>query len=131
MKNFLPREFNHLAEMDLEFLGFLDEVRTNAALPFYLTSDYRSPATNAAAGGHPASLHLKGMAVDFVTPSCRARQAQGYYAEIWRIAKAIMDTPTTRAVQFEIVKGPTDWHLHLGLYPQDAPNESKIVVTTD
>ena len=131
MKNFLPREFNHLAEMDLEFLGFLDEVRTNAALPFYLTSDYRSPEINTAIGGHPASLHIKGMAVDFVTPSCRARQAQGYYAEIWRIAKAIMSTPATRAVQFEIVKGPTDWHLHLGLYPKDAPNESKIVVTTD
>ena len=131
MKNFSPSEFNNLAEMDQDFICFLDEVRTRAGMPFYLTSDYRSSATNTAAGGHPASLHIKGMAVDFVTRASRARQAQDYYREIWKIAKAVMETPTTRAIQLEIVKGPTDWHLHLGLYPKDAPNESKIVVTTD
>lgn len=136
LRNFSEGEFNNFAKMDQEFLKFLDDVRTLAGMPFYLTSDYRSPQRNAEIGGHVASLHPKGMAVDFVTQSCRSRLAQDYYADIYKIMWAIVKVTDAqpshnRAVQFEIVKGPNDWHLHLGLHPKGAPKESKVVVALD
>ena len=136
MRNFLPSEFNDLDSMDPVFLTFLDEVRTLAGMAFYLTSDYRTPEVNAEIGGSQYSLHPKGMAVDFVTKSCRNRDSQAYYADIFKIVWATVTatntgTPHNRAIQFEIVKGPNDWHLHLGLYPKGAKNDSKIIVALD
>jgi hypothetical protein len=136
MRYFKPEEFNHLKKMDQTFLRFLDDVRSLSGVPFYLTSDYRSLETNREIGGHPSSLHLRGMAVDFVTPGCRNRDAQRYYEELWMIQWAVnkvIDAGDScrRNVQLEIVKGPNDWHLHLGLYPRGDIRKSKVVVALD
>ena len=137
---FKRNEFDHFDDMELEFLMFLDAVRHKAGVPFYLTSDGRDPVRNAAVGGSPHSLHLydraqemKACAVDWATPGSRARDAQRYYAELWQIIQAVVAVAEheERFVQLEVVKGKTDWHLHLGLYRDGHPGPSKLVIATD
>jgi hypothetical protein len=131
LKHFNPNEFRQPDKMDEEFLMWLDNVRDTAGVPMRLTSDYRSPETNRRVGGHPASLHVLGRAVDFSTPYSRARDAQGYYAELYRIIDAVCITFRDDHAQVEFVKGPTDWHVHLGLYPEDWTGPDKLIIATD
>lgn len=42
----------------------LDYARLLAGVPFTITSGFRTPEENAAAGGSPNSAHLRGLAVD-------------------------------------------------------------------
>ena len=130
LKHFKPEEFDGPEQMDEYFLQWLDTVRALADVPFYITSDWRSVLNNRRVGGHPASLHVKGRAVDFATPGSRARDAQKYYEELFDIAYAIFSN-YEGTVQFEIVKGPTDWHIHLGLYDDDWTGPDKLIVATD
>lgn len=51
-------------QMDKIFLESLDTLRHNAAIPFNITSSYRSPEYNASVGGAKRSMHLQGRAVD-------------------------------------------------------------------
>ena len=121
--HFKPEEFNHPDNMDSEFLQFLDEVRIECGVPFYLTSDYRTGS----------GLHPLGRAVDLATPGSRARDSQKYYEELWLITDAVMlqaDLDKEK-VQLELVKGPTDWHVHIGLYDIDWGGPSKLVVALD
>jgi hypothetical protein len=136
LRHFNEAEFNNFAAMDKDFLRFLDEVRHLSDVPFHLTSDYRSAEHNARVGGHPSSLHVTGSAVDFVTPGCQTRNKQVYYRELWQIAWGLMQANRNgwaheRSIQFEIVKGPNDWHIHLGLWPDGDSRKSKLIVATD
>jgi len=132
LKHFSPAEFHFPDEMDEEFLLFLDEVREYAKVPFFLTSDYRTPEHNQQVGGHPRSLHVKGRAVDFVTPGCRARDNQLYYEELFKITDAVMYIATDNdKVQLELVKGSSDYHVHLGLYPDGWLGPSKLIIHVD
>lgn len=53
-------------KMNAEFLRKLDECRHLSGTPFVITSAFRSSEKNKLVGGAPASLHLKGRAVDIM-----------------------------------------------------------------
>ena len=161
MKNFRDKEFKHLDKMDPEFLQFLDDVRTEAGVPFFLTSDARDWRTNKQVGGSSTSLHLYvhenklvnqeerlASAVDFATPGSRARNKVLWREECWKIAEAVVLVSRSRetfgpegetwslpiyrrAVQLEYVQGPNDWHCHLALQPNGSPIKSKIILKQD
>lgn len=50
-----PRDFRHPGMMDVDFLRLLSRVRRDAAVPFRIVSDYRTPEGNP---GASASAHL-------------------------------------------------------------------------
>ena len=124
--------------MEEEFLDFLDDVREYAGIPFFLTSDGRGPEINDSVGGSPYSLHLfddtkDATAVDFTTTSSRNRDKKQYKIDLFKILDAIFFEVAylDREVQIELVQGPTDWHVHLGLYPKGDTRESKVVLALD
>lgn len=122
MKHFQPSEFRAFDKMAPEFLAFLDDVRDTAGVPFRLTSDWRSPVGNAAASGSsPTSLHLLGRAVDFTVPWTREA--------LWSVTMAVMLRAHGHSVELELVSGPTDHHIHLGLFPDNRP--SRLILTLD
>jgi len=138
LKHFEDHEFRKKDKMDTEFLAFLDEVRGEAGLGFYLTSDARDAETNKQAGGVSTSLHVydntkKASAVDFVTKNSRNRNTQGYYEDLWKITAAVIKVANhhKQRVQLELVKGKEDWHIHLGLYPSTWLGTSKIILAKD
>jgi len=61
------------SKMDMNFINMLQQARNNAGIPFKITSGYRSPASNAKAGGVSESAHLKGMAADIAVTDGRQR----------------------------------------------------------
>lgn len=61
------------AQMDGELLTRLDRARELAGVPLVLSSAIRCPAHNRAVGGGSSSSHLKGLAVDILTPGNQAR----------------------------------------------------------
>ena len=152
MRNFKDSEFNFIDRMDPEFLLFLDDVRDEAGVPFFLTSDARDWRANHRAGGVSTSLHLYvpseerfASAVDFATPMSRQRNIVGWREECYKIARAVVvvaealrernriltEKYAGRAVQLEFVQGPTDWHVHLGLQPEGSPIKSKLILKLD
>lgn len=54
-------------EMNVQFLKMLQDVRSELARPFYITSGYRCSKHNEKVGGSPMSKHQFGMAVDIST----------------------------------------------------------------
>ena len=52
------------ADMDMQFVEWLEQVRVRAGIPFFITSGFRCPSHNAAVGGVPNSAHMRGTAVD-------------------------------------------------------------------
>ena len=110
LEHFQVSEFRHPELLAHEFLFWLDRVRHAAGVAFKLTSDGRTPEHNAEVGGAPSSLHLRGRAVDFtVTPWTPEALA--------RVLVAVCLTPTPQSVgwELELVAGPQDKHVHLGL----------------
>ena len=74
MKYFNKNEFvmgkeNVFDKMEPEFLLMLDDLREAVGEPLYINSSYRSPEYNASIKGAPASMHLKGRAVDIACES--------------------------------------------------------------
>jgi zinc D-Ala-D-Ala carboxypeptidase len=63
--HFRPDELSGLSERLVEML---EKAREIAGTPFILTSGYRAPDQNSAAGGVPTSLHMQGLAVDIRWP---------------------------------------------------------------
>jgi hypothetical protein len=61
------------APMNEKFLHMLDLARTNAGIPFRITSGYRCEKHNLEVGGKPDSAHLKGCAVDIACSDSEMR----------------------------------------------------------
>lgn len=59
--------------MDEEFLEMLDDARSRAAIPFVVTSGYRTEAHNFEVGGTQNSSHMKGCAADIACRGSRDR----------------------------------------------------------
>lgn len=138
LRHFRREEFRHPDNVEKEFLEFLDDVREAAGIPFLITSDGRDEETNKKVGGSPYSLHLfvegrDATAVDFTTLSSRARDKRQYKLDLFKILDAIFFEILylDRELQLELVQGPTDWHIHLGLYPEGDTRESRVVLALD
>jgi len=54
----------------------LQALRDILQRPITITSGYRTPQQNKAAGGHPLSYHLRGMAADIVVAGLSPKQVQ-------------------------------------------------------
>jgi zinc D-Ala-D-Ala carboxypeptidase len=76
-KNFLKKEFKckHCQEntMDGLFMDMLQQARTEAMVPFRITSGRRCPYWNAKIGGKPDSSHLLGIAADIACDNSKDR----------------------------------------------------------
>lgn len=81
----------------------LDRARGLAKVPFLITSGFRTPEQNIAAGGAPNSAHLRGLAVDLRchSPWSRYRMVSGAYLAGFR----------------RMVLYASDGHLHLDADP--------------
>lgn len=123
MKKLKPADFKHFERMAPDVLDFLDTVLDQAGVAYRLTSDWRDPATNAAASGSsPTSLHLSGRAVDLVvTPWNRET--------LWAFTAAVVRNSANRSVELELVSGPSDKHIHLGLFPDGRPSRLVLSLT--
>lgn len=58
LHHFGPADFTHPDKMGLEFVEWLDSVRTLAGVPMIVSSDWRSATHNADVGGAADSAHL-------------------------------------------------------------------------
>lgn len=123
MKHFTEAEFHNFAHMSPEILTLLDDVREMCGVPLRLTSDYRSPAANAAASGSsPTSLHLLGRAVDFV-PAVWDRET------LFRIVAAVILCKKDASIELELVQGAADKHVHLGVFPDKRASRLVLNIT--
>jgi len=73
LKYFKASEFKYPDKMNSFLLHCLDDFRNTAGIPVIITSDYRTPEENAAAGGAKNSAHLRGLAVDIAVSNSRER----------------------------------------------------------
>jgi hypothetical protein len=98
------------ADMEASFMDVLQEVRTAAKFPFFITSGFRCPAHNASIGGGPE--HVLGKAADIHV----------YFGHAWTLnaAAARLGVPRIGWRQ----KGPIDKRfIHLGTAgPDEAPS---------
>lgn len=135
LKYFKESEFKYPELMKEWFVYWLDTVRDVANEKFILTSDGRPRNVNAGASGSSStSLHLVGQAVDMKLP-VRSR-------ELWNIVSAVVLRSATSSelrkelerrevhgqlpvmgVELELVHGPTDRHIHLGVDSRVTFNE--------
>jgi uncharacterized protein YcbK (DUF882 family) len=108
---FAPNEWRHADLVDWEFAKWLDIVRLYSRVPLILTSDARTPAENAAAGGAPTSLHLLGRAVDI--------HWDFDDKQLFQLLDAICDAGQGRSVELEVVPTGAQRHVHVGLFPDE------------
>ncbi len=92
----------------LRVAAWLEAARAVVGAPLRVTSGYRTPSENAAAGGVPDSDHLRGLAADFeavgLTP----------YAVYRRLAAGRVQLPPFDQLIFYA----SDDHVHVGLGPR-------------
>ena len=115
LRHFAESEFNHPEEMAPAFLLLLDNIRDIADIPFYLTSDYRTPDENKRVGGSTTSLHMQGAAVDFVVSPWNS-------VLLWEVVRsvALVEAAYGATFELEISQSPSDRHFHLGLQKKGA-----------
>ena len=122
---FKRREFKHPELVDEEAAYFLDAVRAEYGASLVLTSDARTVAENASIPGHSTtSLHLQGRAFDLrwtFTKESLDRLVNAIYR-----VRDDMDVAT----EIELVRGPTDQHVHIGVWP-DSLHPSTLVLALD
>ena len=113
LRYFKKSEFSDFEAMETDLLELLDQVRYQVGVPFVVTSSFRNDEENDRVGGNRDSWHLTGEAVDFVPTVWNAKV-------LWDITYAVMTIGQTYpkfTIQLELVSGPTDKHIHLGLSP--------------
>lgn len=123
LRHFTMAEFIHPDLVDNAAAVFLDDVRNLYGEPLTLTCDARTVEENAAASGSsPTSLHLLGRAFDIKWIADPER--------LWIFVEAVYLAAGERAVELELVNGPTDRHLHVGLYP-NGTHRSRLLIRAD
>lgn len=128
LRHFTAAEFHHPDLVDNQAAVFLDQLREAYGAPLTLTSDARTPVENAAArGSSPTSLHLLGRAFDLRWP--------GNEAQAWAFLRAFFlalgwkPPEAEKSVELELVHGPTDKHIHFGIFPDARP--SRLIVAAE
>lgn len=107
-RHFSPDEFDHPERMDRELLARLDYARTQAGIPFVVTSDFRPDEND-----ELDSAHEIGKAVDIRAHDGRTR---------WRVVKAAINAGIKRI-------GVYDKHVHLdNATPADDPRFVEEVI---
>lgn len=101
----MPRWFtdDEVRGLRPELVAVLDYARQRAGVPFIITSGFRTPEQNDAAGGVSNSAHLRGWAVDLRAQDNETR----FY-----IVTALLDVGFKRIVLYA-----SDGHLHADLDP--------------
>ncbi len=122
LRYFQPAEFKHYDRCDPTALAFLDDVRERCGFPLIVTDDARLP-TDAPPGSSPSSLHYLGRAFDLRWPKDRE--------QVWRFVAAVVKQQEVSGlgVELELVNGPTDRHLHIGVFADARP--SRCIVAAD
>ena len=75
-----------------------------------------------APGSSPTSLHLQGRAFDLRMPKSPE--------SLYRFVEAVIVVARGRPVELELVAGPSDRHIHLGLY-SDGGHPPKLELSLD
>lgn len=123
LRHFQLSEFAHPNLVDNAAAVFLDDIRNLYGNPLTITSDARTAEENAAASGSSAtSLHLLGRAFDLkwiADPE-----------QLWTFVESVLLAAGERAVELELVNGPSDRHIHVGLYP-NGDHKSRLLVRAD
>ena len=80
------------AACDIELVSILEKVRAHFHMPVTITSGCRCESHNKNIGGKPKSLHLRGMAADFMVKGFRPEEVQEWllseYPEKYGIGRA-------------------------------------------
>jgi hypothetical protein len=125
VKFFQSAEFQRAADMDAEFVYFLDGLRLAYGHPLRITSDARTVEEEEALPGHaePASLSLH------VAEPTLGRWARAVdlpwipEADLrWQFMEAVVLVANGRGVELEFVPFGNNRHVHLGLFRDDRPS---------
>ena len=90
-------DLRHPDGMSYSFMQFLDDVRAEYGWPLNVTSDFRTPEENTAAGGVADSRHLVGQAVDVAFPPTANH--------LWLLVEAIFKYRRAAPIELELVDG--------------------------
>lgn len=124
IRHFQASEFRQPADMDAEFMVFLDGVREAYGHPLMITSDARTVAEEEALPGHAeppeSSLHVAD------PPNYWARAVDGPWIPDgtlrWRLAAAVERVANGRGVELEFVPFGHNSHIHIGLFRGTRPS---------
>lgn len=123
LRHFKPSEFKYFERCDPAALAFLDDVRERCGFPLIVTDDWRDARATLPSGASPTSLHFAGRAFDLRWPSDAEK--------VWRFVAAVVKQQEVSGlgVELELVNGPSDRHLHVGVYANARP--SRCIVAAD
>lgn len=125
IRHFAASEFWRPADMDAEFVVFLDGVRQAYGFPLTITSDARTLEEEEALPGHaePASSSLH------VAEPALGRWARAVDlswitdgVQRWAFVAAVLRVANGRGVELELVPFGGNRHVHLGLYRDARPS---------
>lgn len=128
LRHFKSKEFEYPDLCNPVALQLLDEVREQYGKPLIVTDDARI-AGDIPTGGSLTSLHYKGQAFDIRVKDINSE-------DLWRLNVAVINVATWVArgnkagVEFEIVWGEKDHHIHLGFFLGDG-RKNRLIIKTE
>ena len=123
LTHFAAGEFQFPDQMDVPFLRWLDRVRGQAGVSFVITDDAR-PIGQMPEGASTTSLHFRGRAVDIRSRNWTA----GQYWQAVAAVVALADAAPGK-IELELVHGPKDQHLHLGV--DDRAGADQLILASE
>jgi hypothetical protein len=125
VRHFTATEFRRPADMDAEFIYFLDGVRDAFGEPLVITSDARTVAEEEALPGHAepptSSLHVADP-VNNVWARAVDLPWIPLGADRWNLTVAVQQVAHGRPVELEFVPFGGNAHIHLGLFRDERPS---------
>jgi len=125
LPNFKLSEFKHPELIEPLAANFLQAVRDRYGAPIRVTSDARTAAENAAAGGSALSWHLRGRAFDLRWPADDVLA----YKLIRAIILQAEEWSEDLTLELELVYSERDRHIHFAVKDNRTP--SRLIVAAD